>query len=156
MGQWQLDFLVGQGLRPWHCLLDLACGSLRAGVRFIDYLEPGHYLGFLRHLPSANRRRSGVHPSEQRDPRDRRRPMTLNDQLQAMKEKSKQRIPEESRRIMERAIDDLRKSGAVERVVKVGDRAPDFTLPNAAGQSVRFADLVARGPVVLSFFRGRW
>ncbi len=82
--------------------------------------------------------------------------MTLNDQLQAMKEKSKQRIPEESRRIMERAIDDLRKSGAVERVVKVGDRAPDFTLPNAAGQSVRFADLVARGPVVLSFFRGRW
>ena len=31
-----------------------------------------------------------------------------------------------------------------------------FTLPDASGQSTRLADLVARGPVVLSFYRGRW
>jgi len=31
-----------------------------------------------------------------------------------------------------------------------------FTLPNPSAQSVRLADLVARGPVVLSFYRGRW
>jgi AhpC/TSA family protein len=82
--------------------------------------------------------------------------MTLNEQLQAMKEKSKERIPAEARAIMERATNDLRKSGAVDRVVKVGQRAPDFTLSNAAGKSVHLADLLARGPVVLSFFRGRW
>lgn len=40
--------------------------------------------------------------------------------------------------------------------LEVGQKAPDFTLPNAAGQPVRLADLVARGPVVLSFYRGRW
>ena len=82
--------------------------------------------------------------------------MTLSEQLQTIKEKSRERIPAESRAIMERAVDDLRRSGAVDRAVKVGERAPHFTLPNAAGRSVDLAELLKRGPVVLSFFRGRW
>jgi hypothetical protein len=82
--------------------------------------------------------------------------MTLNEQLQAIKEKSRERIPAAAREIMERAVEDQRRSGALDRVVKVGQRAPDFTLPNAAGKSVGLADLLTRGPVVLSFFRGRW
>jgi hypothetical protein len=41
----QFEFLVTQGLRPTDTLLDLACGSLRAGIHFIGYLDPGHYLG---------------------------------------------------------------------------------------------------------------
>ncbi len=45
IGRLQFDFLVSQGLQPHHYLLDIACGSLRAGVHFIPYLEPGHYLG---------------------------------------------------------------------------------------------------------------
>jgi AhpC/TSA family len=81
--------------------------------------------------------------------------MTLNEQLQAIREKSRERIPAASRAIMERAVDDLRRSGAVDRVVKVGERAPDFKLPNAAGRPVDLAHLRGHGPVVLSFFRGR-
>lgn len=45
VGRLQLDFLVEQGLTPAHCLLDIGCGALRAGVHFIRYLAPGHYLG---------------------------------------------------------------------------------------------------------------
>ena len=82
--------------------------------------------------------------------------MALKEQLAAIKEGAARRIPAEAREIMERATDDLRKSGAVDRAVKVGLRAPDFTLPNAAGQAVSLSGLLARGPVVLSFFRGRW
>lgn len=44
-GRLQFDFLLQQGLRPNHFLLDVGCGSLRAGVHFIGYLEPGHYFG---------------------------------------------------------------------------------------------------------------
>jgi hypothetical protein len=44
-GQMEFDFMIGHGLRPEHVLLDIACGSLRAGVHFIPYLEAGHYLG---------------------------------------------------------------------------------------------------------------
>ena len=82
--------------------------------------------------------------------------MSLQERLDAMREASKTRIPAETRAIMERSIDDLRASGIMERVARVGQTAPDFTLPNAGGQPVRLADLVARGPVVLSFYRGRW
>jgi hypothetical protein len=45
IGQLQFDFLVSHGLKPQHRLLDIACGSLRLGVKAIPYLEPEHYLG---------------------------------------------------------------------------------------------------------------
>jgi SAM-dependent methyltransferase len=45
MGKLQLKFLVAQGLEPSSRLLDVGCGPLRAGVRFVDYLEPGNYYG---------------------------------------------------------------------------------------------------------------
>lgn len=45
MGELQLQFMVARGLRPEHRLLDVGCGSLRAGIRFVDYLEPGNYYG---------------------------------------------------------------------------------------------------------------
>lgn len=45
MGKLQLDFLVAQGLKPEHRFLDVGCGSLRAGVHLVDYLEPGNYYG---------------------------------------------------------------------------------------------------------------
>ena len=82
--------------------------------------------------------------------------MSLKDKLDAMREAAKGRIPPEVRAVMERAIDDLRRSGILARVPKVGDHAPDFTLPNAQGEPVSLAGLRARGPVVLSFYRGRW
>jgi peroxiredoxin len=57
---------------------------------------------------------------------------------------------------MHRATEELRASGIMERVIKVGDRLPAFALPNAYGQDVRSADLLANGPLVLTFFRGSW
>ena len=45
IGKLQFEFLVAQGLRPGHVLLDVACGSLRAGIHLIPYLNPGHYWG---------------------------------------------------------------------------------------------------------------
>ena len=82
--------------------------------------------------------------------------MTLQERLDAMREASKARIPGEAQVVMQRSLDELRASGIMERVARVGQKAPDFTLPNADGQPVHLADLVARGPVVLSYYRGRW
>jgi hypothetical protein len=45
IGALQFNFMVSQGLRPGHVLLDIACGSLRGGVHFIPYLDAGNYLG---------------------------------------------------------------------------------------------------------------
>ena len=54
IGKLQFDFLVRQGLRPYHVLLDIACGSLRAGRLFIPYLDPGNYLGLDKHAEVIN------------------------------------------------------------------------------------------------------
>lgn len=40
--------------------------------------------------------------------------------------------------------------------LSVGDEAPDFTLANAVGESVTLSELLATGPVVLTFYRGEW
>jgi hypothetical protein len=82
--------------------------------------------------------------------------MSLRAKLDTIRTAAKTRIPPEAQAIMQRSVDDLRASGIMDRIVRVGQPAPDFTLPNIAGASVSLADLRTRGPVVLSFYRGRW
>jgi cyclopropane fatty-acyl-phospholipid synthase-like methyltransferase len=45
LGQLQFDFLVKNGLRPSHKLVDIGCGCLRGGVHYIKYLDKGNYYG---------------------------------------------------------------------------------------------------------------
>ncbi len=45
---------------------------------------------------------------------------------------------------------------AVGGALGVGDRAPDFELPDIDGGTVQLSDLLANGPVVLTFYRGAW
>jgi hypothetical protein len=40
--------------------------------------------------------------------------------------------------------------------LRVGERALDFTLPDASGRPVSLADFRGRKPVVLVFYRGYW
>ena len=82
--------------------------------------------------------------------------MRLQERLDELKAKAKQRIPAENWAVMERTTAMLTASGIASNVVKVGEVAPDFTLPTSSGAPVGLASLVARGPVVLSFYRGRW
>ncbi|MGH7279467.1 MAG: hypothetical protein ACREJG_12380 [Candidatus Rokuibacteriota bacterium] len=82
--------------------------------------------------------------------------MRLQERLDELKAKARQRIPAETWAVMERVTSTLAASGITDKVVKVGEVAPDFTLPTRAGTAVALAGLVARGPVVLSFYRGRW
>mgnify|MGYP006272933201 CR=1 FL=1 len=45
LGELQKQFLIKDGLKPHHRVLDVGCGSLRAGVRLAPWLEPGRYFG---------------------------------------------------------------------------------------------------------------
>jgi len=82
--------------------------------------------------------------------------MALEDTLRGIREASAKRIPADKAAVMHRATEDLRVSGMMDRLIKVGDRLPSFALPNAYGQDVRSSDLLAQGPLVLTFFRGAW
>lgn len=45
MGRFQLELMIKCGLKPEHRLLDFGCGSLRGGLRFVNYLDSGNYWG---------------------------------------------------------------------------------------------------------------
>lgn len=55
-----------------------------------------------------------------------------------------------------RATEELLASGAVDRAKKVGDSAPTFTLKDSEGNNVSSAELLSKGPLVVSFYRGIW
>ncbi len=82
--------------------------------------------------------------------------MTLTEELAEFVKGFAVRAPAERRAAMEKATRDLTASGLADRARGVGDIAPDFTLPDAAGRQVALRDLLARGPVVLTFYRGGW
>ena len=41
-------------------------------------------------------------------------------------------------------------------VIKPGAKFPDFTLPSATGAQVSLASLLAKGPLLITFYRGNW
>jgi hypothetical protein len=82
--------------------------------------------------------------------------MLLAERLDAIRQGADKRIPPDKRAIMHRATDDLRASGIMDGVIKVGDPLPPFALHNAYGQEVRSSALLAEGPLVLTVFRGSW
>ena len=57
---------------------------------------------------------------------------------------------------MHRATAELKASGIESRALKIGDRAPDFALSNQNDVEVSSKDLLRKGPIVVSFFRGHW
>jgi hypothetical protein len=82
--------------------------------------------------------------------------MSLEEKLAAVREGSAKRIPPELHAVMESSTDRLRGSGILDRVVKPGSTAPDFTLSDQNDHPVALSALLASGPVVMSVFRGFW
>ncbi len=77
-------------------------------------------------------------------------------ELEEFREKSARTAPPERIRIYEQGIEEVRKSGVTDKALRVGDRAPDFELPGASGKKVKLSELIARGPVVVTWYRGGW
>jgi hypothetical protein len=82
-------------------------------------------------------------------------PMSLQEKLDAFKADFEgKKAPPHVVGIMHKATADLIASGQADRALKAGWRAPKFALPDAHGVVVRSTDLLAEGPLVLTFYRG--
>ncbi len=82
--------------------------------------------------------------------------MSLEEKLAKLRAGAAERIPADKLEVMHRATDRLRDTGIVDSVVEPGDRLPSFALPNVAGEEIRSEDLLARGPLVVTAYRGVW
>lgn len=81
---------------------------------------------------------------------------SLTQQIAAYEELKKQKVPAATLQLMADATRQLVASGIEEQALQVGDKIPDFSLPNALGQLVNIRDLTRQGPVIISFYRGSW
>jgi peroxiredoxin len=82
--------------------------------------------------------------------------VSLNAELRAFYDSRQKQIPADVRAVMQRAAQELAGSDQANRAVNVGAKAPSFTLPSATGQVLALDELLAEGPVVLTFYRGAW
>ena len=74
----------------------------------------------------------------------------------ALKKGFEDNAPKAVVEIMHRATDNLSNSGILERTIKVGEKAPNFSLKNGNGEEISLKALLSKGPLVLTFYRGRW
>ena len=81
----------------------------------------------------------------------------LQDQLDEITAQTRTLVQPERLAIGERAVEELFRAGSEDRILKVGAQAPAFILEDAlTNKPVNSADLLALGPLVINFFRGRW
>ena len=81
---------------------------------------------------------------------------TLVAQLEARVAKFKEMAPPERVAAAEGAIANIADSGILDKAINLGDKAPDFTLPDALGNSVSLYEQLAKGPIILTWYRGSW
>jgi len=65
-------------------------------------------------------------------------------------------IPKEQTQVFNTDAKKLATTHEAPLKLNIGDRAPLFSLPNAKGELVKLADLLAQGALVLTFYRGIW
>src|ERR1700760_3952540 len=82
---------------------------------------------------------------------------SLQDQLDRITQNTRALVQPDRLAISEKATEDLFNTGIEERILKAGAQAPAFTLEDALTHKlVNSSDLLALGPLVVNFFRGRW
>ena len=80
----------------------------------------------------------------------------LKQQIADFQKEMLPKMPPEVVEVLMRTTADQVKSGIAAKALKVGDKAPDFTLPNVRGEAVTLSNLLAKGPAVITFYRGSW
>jgi peroxiredoxin len=82
--------------------------------------------------------------------------MTLQDQLDEITANTRELVQAERLAVSERAAEELFATGIEEKILPVGALVPELALRDSTGRLVRSQDMLALGPLVVKFFRGRW
>ena len=82
--------------------------------------------------------------------------MSLKAECEAVINQFMNDLPEEVMGSLTGFIGRLVESGFANNAINVGDKAPDFSLPNVHGKQTKLSDLLADGPVVINYYRGGW
>ena len=80
----------------------------------------------------------------------------LEHQISELNENLAKQLPSEVLEVFGKSIQDLKAKKLEDGSIKVGDRFPDFSLPNTNKKIVVLKELLQKGKVIIAFFRGNW
>jgi peroxiredoxin len=80
----------------------------------------------------------------------------LADQIAQLQANLAHQLPAEILQGFDSAIQNLVNGGIAANAVKVGQKAPEFSLPDQLGDTVTLSSVLQRGPVAVVFYRGEW
>lgn len=83
-------------------------------------------------------------------------PGPLARELAAKRAAGMQKMPDDVKELIRKSGEELAASGLADKALKVGSKAPDFTLEDGMGKPTTLSALLEDGPVVLTFYRGKW
>jgi peroxiredoxin len=81
---------------------------------------------------------------------------SVQTKLDELKATSDTQVPADLLEAGRQGTAELKASGIMERALGTGAAMPAFTLNDAHGQSISSQDLLAKGPLVIIFYRGAW
>ena len=82
--------------------------------------------------------------------------MSLAETLDNIRAGAEKNIPAPTLALMHRATRELQEGGQLDNLIRPGERLPDFEMANQFGETVTGAELLADGPLVMTFYRGLW
>ncbi|HDX8940794.1 AhpC/TSA family protein [Klebsiella michiganensis] len=82
--------------------------------------------------------------------------MKLQEKFQHIQQGMIQQVPENILNAFAQSLGELMEQNLEAHALKIGDTAPDFTLPSSNGKQTSLYEVLKENSVVLSFFRGNW
>ncbi|GMR24299.1 MAG: hypothetical protein BMS9Abin37_2822 [Acidobacteriota bacterium] len=82
--------------------------------------------------------------------------MSLKEKLDRTRARFRETAPPEALSVMDAATQKLVDSDLASKILGDGEALPEFELPNVDGAVIRSSELLARGKLVLSIYRGVW
>lgn len=82
--------------------------------------------------------------------------MNLKEELEKIHNKFIENAPQDILDTLKEASEKLAEKKLEEKALKVGDKMPSFSLINALRKAINSKDLLAKGPLVINFYRGGW
>ncbi len=81
---------------------------------------------------------------------------TLSHHIEEYRAGFTQKVPEDIREVMANATAALDASGITDQAPKVGEELSNFSLSDQNGSTVSLDELAAKGPTIITFYRGGW
>lgn len=81
---------------------------------------------------------------------------TLQTRLEALKASTADKMTPEIAAALKEGFQELNERQVLDKALQVGDQAPAFVLPDSRGVEVKSEKLLAMGPLVITFYRGKW